>query len=155
VHLREDLEKGYAILTPKEQPAGFDRVAWWRVNPDTGETLGILDDGRGVEITEYQVTAFFGIAGLGFLHYSLYGCFSQAYGSTGSAANYQLLCCVLVNYGSMMVMTILSALIGVAVGLTSIGEFAANAIPDAVGFGVDLLDLGLGFDGLICNLILN
>ncbi len=145
LHLQADLVRGYAVLIPEAQPEGYQQTAWWRIDPVTGETLGMLDDGRGVEYTEYMAQAA-GIAGLGFLHYSLYGCFSQAYGNKGSNVDFELMCCVLFNYGSMMFMTIFSALIGLKL---------ADFTTDMVGLAVDVVDLGAGFDGMFCKAILN
>lgn len=144
-HVKADLDRGFTVLIPKERPAGFERTGWWRVDPQTGETLGLLDDGRGVELSE-AMTVTIGIAGLVFLHYSLYGCFSQAYGAHGSDVNFQLLCCVTFNYGSMLLMALVGAAVGVA-----LTEGAA----DMIGLSVDVLDFGVGLDGMFCNAILN
>ncbi|MCC6311428.1 MAG: hypothetical protein IT345_10995, partial [Trueperaceae bacterium] len=32
--------------------------AWWRVDPTTGETLGITADGRGQSLTEYTIMLY-------------------------------------------------------------------------------------------------
>lgn len=144
-HLKADLERGYAVLIPEARPEGYQQTAWWRLDPRTGETLGMLDDGRGVELTERAIIMI-GVAGVVFLHYSLYGCFSQAYGARGSDVNFQLLCCVMVNYGSMLAMTITSAFVGLKVSETA---------ADLMGFGVDVADFNLGFDGFVCDVLLN
>lgn len=51
-NLQRDLDLGYAALVP----AGAD--AWWRVDPTTGETLGITADGRGQSLTEYTIMLY-------------------------------------------------------------------------------------------------
>jgi hypothetical protein len=61
-----DLAAGYAVVAPKK-PVELDgraRPCWWRVDPATGETLGMGYEGRGVTWAEY-VTGFmaFGITG--------------------------------------------------------------------------------------------
>lgn len=145
LHLQADLERGYAVLIPEARPDGHQHIAWWRIDPVTGETLGVFDDGRGTNLTEYM-SPIIAIAGLGFLHYSLYGCFSQAYGNHDSNVSYQLTCCVLFNYGAMLLMTIFSALIGLKL---------ADLATDMVGLSVDVLDFGLGLDGMFCEAILN
>ncbi|MBW7881740.1 MAG: hypothetical protein H3C34_03735 [Caldilineaceae bacterium] len=54
-NLEADLARGYVVVVPKMEEAGED-LAWWRVDPRTGETLGIGRDGRGTEGTEYTIT---------------------------------------------------------------------------------------------------
>lgn len=51
----QDLEAGYAALLPAAKPDEVAMTGWWRVNPVTGETLGMLADGRGTEATEYLI----------------------------------------------------------------------------------------------------
>lgn len=53
--LQRDLDEGYWILLPDRMP-GDGSAGWWRVHPETGETLGRGADGRGISSTEY-VTA--------------------------------------------------------------------------------------------------
>lgn len=145
-NLEAELARGYAVLVPERRPQGLEHTAWWRVHPSTGETLGQMDDGRGIEVTEYQMMLIIGIAGLGFLHYSLYGCFSQAYGSRDPNTDITLVCCVTFNYGAMLAMTLLGA--GLALKLTDLSV-------DMVGLSVDVLDFGMGFDGMVCDAIIN
>ena len=52
--LAEDLGAGYAAYVPKR---AFDngagpRWGWWRVDPSSGETVGVMDDGLHVAMTE-------------------------------------------------------------------------------------------------------
>ncbi len=71
-NLRRDLERGYlVVLAPDSATAG--RTAWWRVDPVSGETLGVLSSGEGGAITEYTVLLALGTAGATFL-----GCYSFA-----------------------------------------------------------------------------
>lgn len=55
VSMRDDLANGYAIVVPSRLPQGSAMLAWWRINPETGESLGITADGYGQEIAEYLV----------------------------------------------------------------------------------------------------
>ena len=50
-NLARELEAGFTVLLPEGGAA-----AWWRVDPATGETLGITEDGRGQAMTEYVIT---------------------------------------------------------------------------------------------------
>lgn len=51
--IRDDLDNGFAIVIPERTPAGAAMQAWWKVHPETGETLGMTADGYGQEIAEY------------------------------------------------------------------------------------------------------
>ncbi len=78
--IQRDLDKGYRVLAPARPPtlSGRKTFAWWRVDPSSGETLGMGGDGQGQATTEYaginfaQLTemsavfcAFFQAVGLG------------------------------------------------------------------------------------------
>jgi hypothetical protein len=55
--IKRDLDAGYAVLLA-ERPfpfLGADRFAWWRVNPTTGETLGMADRGAGASMAQKAV----------------------------------------------------------------------------------------------------
>jgi hypothetical protein len=56
--LREDIEKGLLAIAPASQVTSADatRYAWWRVDPASGETIGVLDNGlHGAQTVEYQL----------------------------------------------------------------------------------------------------
>ncbi len=50
-NLERDLAAGYVVIVPTDAPAGSP-TGWWRVDPTTGETLGIVSDGKGAVVTE-------------------------------------------------------------------------------------------------------
>lgn len=54
--IAQDLANGYVVLVP-ETIASSAATGWWRVNPLTGETLGLAGDGRGDSIVEYSFLA--------------------------------------------------------------------------------------------------
>lgn len=54
--IAQDLAKGYVVLVPETLASGA-ATGWWRVNPLTGETLGLAGDGRGTETVEYSFLA--------------------------------------------------------------------------------------------------
>ncbi len=56
-----DLSQGYVVLVPQRLPEGSAMAGWWRINPTTGETLGMTGDGRGQDLVEY-LTEVTGIA---------------------------------------------------------------------------------------------
>jgi len=53
--IKQELKAGYIILAPKRavKMNGHKYVAWWRINPRTGHTLGIGEYGWGQAIVEY------------------------------------------------------------------------------------------------------
>jgi len=52
-HLKDDLAMGYVAIIPAKTPQGQALTGWWRVDPRTGETLGMLGNGRGTSAVEY------------------------------------------------------------------------------------------------------
>ena len=62
--LEADLQSGYAVVLPARVPAGAKMGGWWRVNPETGETLGMTADGYGAEVVEYLVDMTLTVRGL-------------------------------------------------------------------------------------------
>ncbi len=53
--LSADIEMGYWVVMPKQKPDEELLSAWWRINPHTGETLGMTADGGGQSATEYAI----------------------------------------------------------------------------------------------------
>ncbi len=51
-YIKQDLNEGFVVIVPETMPEGSLAGAWWRINPETGETLGMLD-GLGGAFTEY------------------------------------------------------------------------------------------------------
>ncbi len=47
VRVREEVDQGYLAVVPQRPVAvsGLPRFAWWRVDPRSGETTGVTDDG--------------------------------------------------------------------------------------------------------------
>lgn len=53
--IEQDLQQGYMVIVP-ERPVTVDAQAgWWRVHPDTGETLGMISGGLGGDVYEYVI----------------------------------------------------------------------------------------------------
>lgn len=54
VRVREEVDHGYLAIVPQRPVhlAGLPRFAWWRIDPRSGETVGVTDDGlhQGVEL---------------------------------------------------------------------------------------------------------
>ncbi len=50
-----DIQMGYSVLVPAKKPKELLMGGWWRINPLTGETLGMTADGGGQSATEYII----------------------------------------------------------------------------------------------------
>jgi hypothetical protein len=54
--LAQDLDAGFMAITLPEAVVveGRERVGWWRIDPATGETIGVMDSGLHANGGEYQ-----------------------------------------------------------------------------------------------------
>lgn len=55
-NLRADLDAGNVVILPAKQPKNIDLTGWWRIDPRTGQTLGLLENGMGTATVEYALT---------------------------------------------------------------------------------------------------
>ncbi len=128
--VQRDLDAGYVVIIPERPHDDSQLTGWWRVDPQTGETLGIGTGGYGQQYVEYLISLKFG-ALFGFIGYQ------QCRAAGGSAG-----CCLYENVA-----------IG-AIGLVTgywIGQIAiAAGALDSTAFGISLIlgDLGLGLGGI-------
>ncbi len=55
--LQEEIDSGYVLVAPQRAPTidGVPRTAWWRVDPRTGTTVAVTDEGLHAVAVEYQV----------------------------------------------------------------------------------------------------
>lgn len=53
--INRDLEAGYAVIVPQAPDGKLAQAGWWRVNPISGETLGMINEGLGSEATKYGI----------------------------------------------------------------------------------------------------
>jgi len=51
--IASDLQDGYAVVLP-DKPAA-EAIGWWRIDPESGESLGRIGEGLGGASTEYQI----------------------------------------------------------------------------------------------------
>lgn len=123
VSVQRDLEAGYVIIVPERPVPVGAATGWWRVNPATGETLGITTEGYGDAMVEYAITLLFASI-FGFLGYN--NC-RHAGGSGG--------CC--------LAEAVTWAVVGVIVGF-GIGEAAGYLTTWGWGFAFLIGDVGLG-----------
>jgi hypothetical protein len=54
--LRRELQRGYAVLLPSKDPLPeSEHLFWWRIDTQTGETLGVSATGAGLDLTQYTL----------------------------------------------------------------------------------------------------
>lgn len=123
-----DINQGYAVAIPAQRPKGLSMTGWWRINPDTGETLGMIGNGGGSEITEYLIenvqTALSLVRAVG----GLKKCTDD-----NSLNNYEKMCCLAEahfnNVGGMAFGSVLSGSIGTAgAALFDIADFTSEIV---------------------------
>ena len=61
VFVQADLDRGFTVVLPDKLPEGAAMAGWWRIDPASGETLGMTGDGHGQDVVEY-LTEVVGIA---------------------------------------------------------------------------------------------
>lgn len=117
--LRDDLGRGYAVILPG---APGDAIqGWWRVDPASGETLGILYTGQGSAFTE-ALSLISGVISFAFWLKGMAGCVG------GSANETQFSCCVATNSAFWIGGGIVGAYVSVAGVLASLGAFAGDMV---------------------------
>ena len=54
--IRQDVSHGYVVLAPRAnvEMGGRSTIGWWRIDPVTGTTLGMMESGEGQAATEYS-----------------------------------------------------------------------------------------------------
>lgn len=131
--LHRDLEAGYALVLPQGTLPEGTGFAWWRVDPVTGQTLGVAADGRGAAATEYSVPLWVSATFAGLL--AVPGALACAAGAGGTAMAL-CFCDLLVTTGAAL------ALGALAASLFS-SAWAALFIIGDVGIGTVLAIPGL------------
>ena len=117
------LAAGMVIVAPRSgEAADNDGFAWWKIDPATGETLGIGPMGWGSEFVEYIITASIPII--------MTGTFMACMGSPsgwGTVSGFKLLGCAMLMWmsgGVVIASVILPGSLGVAVGLVGSAQMA-------------------------------
>ena len=129
ISVQQDLDRGYAVIIPQSAAPGAEASGWWRVDPTTGETLGVVTGGYGAEAVEY-FTLFFSIVNGGI---SAGSCIAD-----GSHAG----CCFAMAFVSFFI-TFTSVLILSLVSFLAAGAAAAEATSILLGISVDAFSLGV------------
>lgn len=129
--VRRDLDAGYVVILPERAASPGADTGWWRVDPVTGETLGMATGGYGDSMVEYAITLFYAF---GFFAVGTATCIQ----ATGDG-----FCCVMSN--------LMLGALGFGAGMF-IGTIAAVGIADAgIAWLVSFLlgDVGLGIGGFV------
>lgn len=62
--VEQDLHDGYVAVVPDKpvaSAAAGQRVVWWRIDPSTGDAVGMGDTGEGQSATEYAFLVYVGV----------------------------------------------------------------------------------------------
>jgi hypothetical protein len=134
--MRADLAQGYWVLAPRDvaQP-----LAHWRVHPETGETLGMLIDGRGSEMIEYLAQ----LVGISMTMVNALSALAECEAAGGNLA--ERACCIMnAHAGTVMDQSygnVLGAMFGNA-GALMIGVVQAQVNEATNAPGLSLMDCG-------------
>lgn len=74
-----DLQEGYAVLVAPKPVEGYEQSGWWRVDPTSGTTIGVMESGEGQGMLENVIVrGVSGVAGIasGYLVYGSCGGFN-------------------------------------------------------------------------------
>ncbi len=140
--VQADLDAGYAVILPERPAEPGARSGWWRVNPATGETLGIGTGGYGDSMVEYAFLLNSIVLALVEFGVGTANC-TQA---TNNGA-----CCVISN------LVVGGIFFGAGLGIGAIAGLAISSAAVALTVSFLLGDVGLGVLGLmtptLCNRI--
>lgn len=141
---KRDLAEGFTLVIPRLQAADAESTGWWRVNAETGQTLGMGGDGRGVEITESMVAQVIFAGGATFV-----GCTAWMFNNGATLKGTVIQCGKLsLGVGAM-----------VAAGSIWVAAARAAAAESGVGFiGAMQAEAGwaaMGVGGLFLNALLD
>jgi len=127
-----DLDAGYVVLVAEGPVLTGTEPAWFRVDPNSGTSLGLAGAGRGQELTEYLVTetvSFFNdYAGIALMVRDLHACEAKPKLS-------EKVCCMMEVYVNNIIVGMpLGAAVGGAFGVAGstmlTGMSAANVMPN-------------------------
>lgn len=122
--VESDLARGFAVVLPDGQDL-LENAAWWRINPDTGETVGQAMDGRGTQFIEkgalgqiaLLVTAAALLYGIDQCDKAYQRCNSLRRPIEECSRQYQ--CCHSIGHVSALVGLFLPAIVSIAFDVTS------------------------------------
>jgi hypothetical protein len=132
-HIGDELKSGFAVVLP-EKPVSGSRLAWWRVDPQTGATLGMTESGEGAVMVEYAAMIGMVVGTAGGLA-AFAGCMGLGGGQSAAKSMTCLGCAVmtagLLAAGAIALATPLGGAVGVALyagGVESLGVCTAGSL---------------------------
>lgn len=126
---RRDLAAGYVVIIPQRPHDDSGQSGWWRVDPHTGETLGMATGGYGQGYVEYLISLFFGAI---FFIAGYNNCKSKG-GSTS--------CCLVENVAWLTI----GLLTGLAIGGIAFVGGLSGYTSFGLGFLIGDMGMGIGF----------
>ena len=132
--VQRDLAAGYVVILPERPVEPGARSGWWRVDPATGETLGIGTGGYGDSIVEYAFLVNSMVLGLIEFSVGMANCIAETHNGG---------CCLTTNL-------LLGGLaFGAGLGIGAIAGVAIKTAAVALTVSFLLGDVGLGVAGLL------
>lgn len=116
--LHADLAVGYLVAVPRpEEATEAGDFAWWRIDPLTGDTLGIGPRGWGSELVEYLALSAMPFVAAG----SFFGCLGgpEGWNSTSSMKILGCAYCAWISASSIMLALLLTGGAAAVTGLTT------------------------------------
>jgi len=148
-----DLNLGYTIITPKQTPNDISMSGWWRINPKTGETLGMTADGGGQDVTEAIIeTTAISLMLVRALH-NLQKCEMD-----DKLNNYEKMCCMAEAHLNNVIGLSFGGALGKAVGTAGaavfdIADFTTELVTGALNGPENARGLAPSTNGEICKKI--
>lgn len=128
-NLTAALTAGYVVVVPAASVSDGQRTGWWRIDPLSGETLGVTTGDHGNASVEYLLLLFSVVNG----GLSAAGCISE--GSLPA-------CCFAMAFNVFFI-TITSLLVLQVIAFLALSELAATAVGIVGGVGADTFGLAI------------
>ncbi len=132
--VQADLDAGYVVILAERPTEPGGRTGWWRVNPATGETLGVSTGGYGDSMVEYAFLLNSIVLALVEFGVGTANCIHE----TGNGT-----CCVMTN------LLVGGIFFGAGLGIGAIAGLAISSAAVALTVSFLLGDVGLGVLGLM------
>jgi len=151
-HLRSDLNDGAVVYAPEPAEGGtIPYRAWFRVDRETGRTLGMAGKGRGQTFSEYEQTLISVSGDLVTVLSAVVGHIKCAQNKEGIAAA----CCMVKNHLNAMAGIGLGKVLSGGFAFAVVGKVGDNAAKAAGGlaeltFGAGTFGLGADYFGGMC-----
>jgi hypothetical protein len=128
-----DVRAGYVVLVPPRTVPGAGTIGWWRVDPKSGTTLGIMESGHGQGIVEFLTATYVVFLAISF--FATVGCLGTFNYSSASPTKQKA--CLICGLAAGLVLTaaLVLALTTLGGGVVAAGPAAALKLSGAVTGG--------------------